>query len=199
MAMLQKTRDFLVPTSKMAFSFEIWSLLNLKPAAHDSYVLSWQSLVPIGVSKIPPFWEVFVTRGKKSFKILPHTGGALCAAGLKAVFHFNQNVRKRSVCVCFHEPWRGSNDLETKKMLHHVTIRLNWKTPLNPNVCRQFPTQLCAEKIGTYTYKRVQTWYVMMYFHNNVSIFSKAYILQKCLSWHQKHNISFLKFFLYII
>ena len=45
---------------------------HLKPAAHESYLLSKNSLVNIGVSKIPPcaakFWEIFGTRDEKLSK-----------------------------------------------------------------------------------------------------------------------------------
>ncbi len=47
-------------------------LQYFKPAAHESYLLSKNSLVTIGVSKFPPyaakFWKIFGTRDEKLSK-----------------------------------------------------------------------------------------------------------------------------------
>ena len=53
---------------------------------------------------------------------------------LKAVFHFNRIVPKRSVFLCFLSDSVELMTLTQKKMLRYVTIRLKWKTGLNQTV-----------------------------------------------------------------
>ena len=55
---------------------------------------------------------------------------ATFATGLKAVFHFNRIVPKRSVFLCFLSDSVELMTLTQKKMLRYVTIRLKWKTGL---------------------------------------------------------------------